>query len=185
MVVDENNDIRLIDLENIGGTEGWAHPDVLDGVDWSDSIECDHTHDNIHCSLPPIPGWAIIPESSPLAIPQNLPYIPESQSAEPPSPRPRPDCSGFPLPFNPPSLPITPLKGPTVEDKKRFQVFCFGKTAWDSNYVGDLPLNRSDLDQTPSWVQDLVHGCCSGDRFTSMDDVVSYLAHESKRRTGS
>lgn len=106
----------------------------------------------------------------------NLFSIPNSEpAASPPVPESTPITAspiseavmstfGFPPPF----------RSYTVDEKRRFQVYGFGKTVWEL-YVGKTPIDDDDLLQTPLWVQRLVRGCCKEDGFASMDEVMSSL----------
>jgi len=160
IVLDEFDDIRIIDLENGGGTDGWTHPDNLTAFiaahEESDlmvsSFVCG---DAQHSTLPPIP------QSEPAASPPVPEWAPITAS---PISEAGMSTFGFPPPF----------RSRSVGEKRRFQVYGFGKTVWEL-YVGKKPINDDDLLRTPPWVQRLVRGCCKEDAFASMDEVISFL----------
>jgi serine/threonine protein kinase len=171
IVVDGFGDIRIIDLENGGGTDGWTHPDNLDA-----SIAAHEEGDLVISSfvcgdaqpptLPPIPEWAHmnlipIPKSEPSVSPPVPEWAPITTS---PIPEAGMSTFGFPPPF----------RSRTVGEKRRFQVYGFGKTVWEL-YVGKKPIDDDDLLRTPRWVQRLVHECCKEDAFASMDEVIRSL----------
>jgi len=161
IVVDEVDDIRIIDLENAGVTDGWAHPDNLNPF-----MDAPEEKDPQPSTLPSIPERAhmnlfSIPSLEPAASPP----VPEwAPITAPPVSEAVMSTLGFPPLF----------RSYTVDEKRRFQVYGFGKTVWEL-YVGKTPIDEDDLLQTPLWVQRLVRGCCKEDSFASMDEVLSYL----------
>ena len=206
IVVDECNDIRIIDLENCGGTEGWTHPDnffMFPNFDGSgDFMGCcaegDCAKGEHHPTLPPPPEWSHFPSpQSGLAPPiiesatnSEAVATPKMTHMHPPEPAMSPQFLGSASTSASPPIPEwAPPQGPPMSDAS----YNFGPPSHSITekqrfhvygfgktvwelYVGKKPVNEDDLGQTPQWVQELVHGCCKEDTFASIDEVLSYLA---------
>lgn len=157
IVVDDENNIRIIDLENTGTTEGWSHPD--------DANAFFIPFDMKDCSIPGDFESAFPPQDYESLV---SPFIPPSES-EPPS-------YAIPPSYAPPTI--------TKSQSQKFQVYGFGKTVWEF-YVGKRPTNENDLLETPAWVQSLVRRCCKEDTFESMDDVIGFLLNRSSQEIRS
>ena len=66
----------------------------------------------------------------------------------------------------------------TLEQKRRFALYGFGKTVWEL-YVRRDPVNEEELKSTPQWVQELVRACCTEDRVRSIGEVIRHLGSSS------
>jgi serine/threonine protein kinase len=156
IVLDEHAEIRIIDLENSGGTKAWTHPENL-------NIFISMAEQNPHMVLSVTPG--------------------EARDLQPPFPNFDPthtrDEPGLPLPVSEFAACFLPSPIPThsVAEKRRFQVYCFGKTVWEL-YTGKAPLNDDDLTRIPVWARRLILGCCKEDVFASMEEGLAYLASD-------
>jgi serine/threonine protein kinase len=193
IVVDDSGDLRIIDLENTGGTDGWAHPDELNRHgDFSDDNDLGIGFDSGKPPIPfpSLPSWAILPDPSetankpPIPLPPLPPWAILPEQFEHPTTLPH---------LNPPhihikdsmleaGMPHSGLSVPralTVAEKGRFQVYGFGKAVWEL-YVAKEPVNEEDLLQAPEWVRKLVRRCCMEDSFTSMGEILSYLDSHSE-----
>jgi hypothetical protein len=152
IVLDDTDHIRFIDLENAGGTEGWAHPDDLKGhisssYDYlsDDVAEEEWIHNSEFHWNEQIPLDLVASESDD-----------DSEAADE-------------LDFQ--SLWPAPK---TAEQRQMYAVYGFGKIVWEL-FVGGPPTDLEELKSTPEWVQELVNGCCHNGQYTSMSQVLVAL----------
>lgn len=156
IVVDEFNNIRIIDLENAEGTEGWAHPDDLRG----------------YLSYPLNDG--IGPDASMYSIGGDYAERDSAGISHCITEREHRQVSEDMLLRFPHSC-----NDRTLEQKQRFAVYGFGKAVWEL-YVRGEPVNEDDLRSTPGWVQDLFLGCCMEEPFASLAEVLKFLESHSE-----
>jgi len=191
IIVDNDNNIRIVDLETFGNTEGWAHPN--EPTFYMPNEEFLSTHY-------PIPWHSDVtePQASQSTIesdPQMPPFLnPASGNAYPSvleSSEP-----GFPRLLSQQHTEVDhhlhheidayirssldkfgamKPKPPTAVEWQKFQIYSFGKTAWELFAGCKVPTNEDDLKGTPGWVQTLVHRCCKQEDFDSMEDILRFL----------
>lgn len=58
----------------------------------------------------------------------------------------------------PPFMSVPHFVQPSQSEKRKFQVYGFGKTVWEL-YTGKKPVDEDDLADAPFWVKEIVDKC--------------------------
>jgi len=195
IIVDDDNNVRIIDLDASGISEGWAHPDDYRNFVPDETPLADSHPDAVQMpmSLPSDLTGFHGPDSGVLESNLEMQSLtnPESTFVSPSEAdlfsnlneeeqqilldefNAFLDAKGPPLSGE--ELDATGLNSPTDSERQKFQIYSFGKTAWELFAGCKVPTNEDDLKGTPGWVQTLVHRCCKQEDFDSMEDILRFL----------